>query len=62
MELNQETLKQAKEEIETVCQKYDIVLMPITVHRGNETFSSIDLVPRSALRSQQQPADEQVVA
>jgi hypothetical protein len=36
--------------------------MPITVHRGNETFSSIDLVPRSALRSQQQPADEQVVA
>jgi len=61
-QLSNESLKLAKEEIETVCQKYDIVLMPITVHRGNDTFSSIDLVPRSALRSQQQPADEQVVA
>ena len=61
-QLSNDSLKLAKEEIETVCQKYDIVLMPITVHRGNETFSSIDLVPRSALRSQQQPADEQVVA
>lgn len=61
-QLSNESLKQAKEAIEAVCQKYDIILMPITVHRGNETFSSIDLVPRSALRSQQQPADEQVVA
>ena len=61
-QLANESLKLAKEEIETVCQKYDIVLMPITVHRGNDTFSSIDLVPRSALRSHQQPADEQVVA
>ena len=62
MEQNNEQLRLAKEEIETVCQKYDIVLMPITVHRGNDTFSSIDIVPRSALRSQQQPADGQVVA
>ena len=61
-QLSNEPLKFAKEEIEAVCQKYDIVLMPITVHRGNDTFSSIDLVPRSALRPQQQPADEQVVA
>lgn len=61
-QLSNEPLKFAKEEIEAVCQKYDIVLMPITVHRGNETFSSIDLVPRSTLRSQQQPADEQNVA
>jgi aspartate carbamoyltransferase catalytic subunit len=61
-QLSNESLKQAKEEIEAVCQKHNIILMPITVHRGNETFSSIDLVPRSALRSQQQPADGQVVA
>lgn len=61
-QLSNESLKLAKEEIEAVCQKYSIVLMPITVHRGNETFSSIDLVPRSALRPQQQPADEQDVA
>ena len=61
-QLSNEPLKLAKEEIEAVCQKHDIVLMPITVHRGNDTFSSIDLVPRSALRSQQQPADGQVVA
>jgi aspartate carbamoyltransferase catalytic subunit len=61
-QLSNESLKQAKEEIEAVCQKHNIILMPITVHRGNETFSSIDLVPRSALRSQQQPADGQVVS
>lgn len=59
MEQNNESLKQAKEELEAVCQKYDIALIPVIVHRGNDTFSSIDLVPRSAFRSQQQPATEQ---
>lgn len=58
MEQNNEILKQAKQELETICQKYDIVLIPVIVHRGDETFSSIDLVPRSAFRSQQ-PAAEQ---
>lgn len=58
MELTSDILKQAKEELEAICQKYDIALIPVTVHRGNETFSSIDLVPKSAFRSQQ-PTVEQ---
>jgi hypothetical protein len=60
MEPNQEDLKQAKQELEAICQKYDIALIPVIVHRGNDTFSSIDLVPRSVFRSQQsQPTVEQ---
>jgi hypothetical protein len=57
--MDQEILKQAKQELEAVCQKYDIALIPVVVHRGNDSFSSIDLVPRSALRAQQQPVAEQ---
>jgi hypothetical protein len=52
MELNQETLKQAKEELETICKKYDITLMPVVVHQGDRTFSSIEIVPRQALQQQ----------
>ena len=57
--MDQEILKQAKQELEAVCQKYDIALIPVVVHRGNESFSSIDLVPRSAFQAQQQPVAEQ---
>jgi hypothetical protein len=59
MELNQETLKQAKEELETICKKYEITLMPVVVHQGDRTFSSIEIVPRQAL---QQQASEAPVA
>lgn len=45
MELTPETLAQAKEEIETVCKKYGIALMPVVVHQGNRTQSSIEIVP-----------------
>lgn len=55
MELTPETLKQAKEELEATCQKYDITLMPVVVHQGDRTFSSIEIVPR---KSTQQPAPE----
>jgi len=56
MELNNETLKQAKQELEDICKKYEITLMPVVVHQGDRTFSSIEIVPRQAL--QQQPAPE----
>lgn len=46
MELNQETLQQAKEELEAVCTKYNIVLMPVIIHQGNRTISSIEIFPR----------------
>ena len=56
----QENLKLAKQELEIVCQKYDVALIPVVIHRGNDTVSSIDLVPRSVFRNQQQqPAVEQ---
>ena len=51
-QLSNETLKQAKEELETVCRKYDITLMPVVVHQGDRTYSSIEIVPRKALQQQ----------
>lgn len=45
MEINQETLKQAKEELEAICSKYNIALMPVVIHQGNKTQSSIEIVP-----------------
>ncbi len=51
--LTNEELNQAKEELETVCKKYDITLMPVVVHQGDRTFSSIEIVPRQALQPQQ---------
>lgn len=46
-----ETIKQnieeAKKEIQAVCEKYKVTLVPVTVHRGNDTFSSIDIYPIS---------------
>jgi len=61
MELTNETLKQAKEELEAICKKYEITLVPVIVHQGNRTFSSIDLVPTAALNPQSaaEPAIDQ---
>ena len=52
-QLSNEDLKQAKQELEAICQKYDITLMPVVVHQGDRTFSSIEIVPRKALQAQQ---------
>jgi len=56
MEQN-ENIKQAKEELEAVCKKYDIVLMPVVVHQGDRTFSSIEIVPRQQPQEVQAPQD-----
>ena len=56
MEFDQETLKQAKKELETICNKYNIILVPVVVHQGNKTFSSIEIMPR-----QEEPQLEQTV-
>jgi len=45
MEVTQETAKQAKEELEAICTKYGIALIPVVVHQGNRTYSSIEIVP-----------------
>lgn len=46
-EQEQEMLAKAKAEIEEVLKKYSIVLLPIVVHRGDKTFSRIDIAPVS---------------
>jgi hypothetical protein len=42
-EVNVENLKTAKEEIEAICKKYSITLIPIVVHQGDKTYSSIEI-------------------
>jgi hypothetical protein len=54
MNENNDSFKQAKEELEAICQKYDIILVPVVIHKGNQTFSSIEIVPRQQL---QQPEE-----
>jgi DNA-binding protein YbaB len=43
--LSDEELAKAKQEIEEVLQKYKAVLIPITIHHGDKTFSRIDIAP-----------------
>lgn len=56
-QINPEVLKQAKEELEAICQKHDIVLMPIVIHQGDRTISSIEIIPRQMM---QQPPNATV--
>ncbi len=48
-QIDPEVLRQAKQELEAVCQKHDIVLMPIVIHQGDRTISSIEIIPRSMM-------------
>jgi hypothetical protein len=54
-QINPEVLRQAKEELEAICQKHDIVLMPIVIHQGDRTISSIEIVPRSMMSNPGNP-------
>ncbi len=54
---NAEELKKAKEEIEAICKKYSIALIPVVVHQGDRTFSSIEItVVTPAAAETNQPA------
>ena len=44
-----EMLAKAKSEIEEILKKYSVVLLPIVVHRGDKTFSRIDITPVSEI-------------
>lgn len=59
MEQNIETLEQAKKELEAVCVKYGITLMPVVVHQGDKTISSIEIVPRPNVQVEQKPIIDQ---
>lgn len=43
--VNAEELANAKKEIEEILQKHNAVLVPITIHHGDKTFSRIDIAP-----------------
>jgi hypothetical protein len=43
--VNPEELANAKKEIEEILQKHNAVLVPITIHHGDKTFSRIDIAP-----------------
>jgi hypothetical protein len=45
MNLDRETLQTVKQEIEAICKKYNIILVPVVVHQGDQTFSSIEIAP-----------------
>lgn len=51
--ISNEDLKQAKQELEAVCKKYGIALVPVVVHQGNRTTSSIEIVSIAALEQPQ---------
>ena len=42
-----ENLQKAKEEIEGILIKYNIVLVPVVLHRGDKTISRIDIASAS---------------
>lgn len=52
MEQNKELIQQAKNELEEVCKKYNIALVPVVVHQGDRTFSSIEITPLPAEQPQ----------
>jgi hypothetical protein len=56
MEITPDIAKQAKEEIEAICTKYGISLVPVVVHQGNRTFSSIEIVPAQTQAFDSEPA------
>jgi hypothetical protein len=46
--INQDSnMAKAKEEIEKILLKYNIVLIPIIMHQGDKTISRIDIAPVS---------------
>lgn len=44
-------LQAAKQDLEAVCKKHDIILLPVIVHQGDRTLSSIEIVPRSEVQA-----------
>jgi hypothetical protein len=57
-QISAEDLKKAKDEIEAICKKYSIALVPIVVHQGDRTFSSIEItaVTPASSTAEEQPA------
>jgi len=42
-----ENLAKAKQEIEQILIKYNVILVPVVLHQGDKTLSRIDIAPAS---------------
>jgi len=42
-----ESMAKAKQEIEDVLVKYNVILVPVVMHQGDKTISRIDIAPAS---------------
>jgi|LakMenEpi03Aug12_release.lakeMendotaPanAssembly.Ray.scaffolds.fasta_scaffold4363002_2 hypothetical protein len=42
--MDNKILKQVKDEVEAICKKHNVILVPVVVHQGDRTFSSIEIV------------------
>jgi hypothetical protein len=45
METTHENMEAAKKELEAICHKYQVSLVPVVVHHGERTFTSVEIVP-----------------
>lgn len=55
-----ENIQKAKEAIEAVITEYKVALVPLIIHQGDQTFSSIDIVSTEEQQIQQ-PAQPQII-
>jgi hypothetical protein len=42
-----ESMAKAKQEIEDILVKYNVILVPVVMHQGDKTISRIDIAPAS---------------
>jgi glutamate 5-kinase len=50
-----ENVKKAKEAIEAILQEQKVALIPVIVHQGDRTFSSVDVVSIAEQQSNPSP-------
>ena len=46
MDNAKDNMQLAKEEIQAICDKYNIILMPVVVHQGSRTYANVEIAPR----------------
>ena len=55
METLPENVKKAKEAIEAILQEQKVVRVPVIIHQGDQTFSSVDVISVADQALQQRP-------
>jgi hypothetical protein len=52
-----DNLETIKKELEEICEKHGVALVPVIVHQGNRTLSSIEIV-KIPSETEEQPVTE----